>query len=335
VNDRSVSILLPVRNAAATLAAALASIRAQVGVDWECVCVDDGSTDATPEILQTFALADRRIRVVRQSARGIVAALQLGLDHCHGNLIARMDADDLMHPWRLACQTRALLADPSLAGVGCRVQLFPEQRVGQGYRRYVAWLDRLLSPEDLARERFRECPLVHPTWVLRREVLLQCSYQEVPWPEDYDLILRLFASGHRLACLPERLHFWRMHPGRTSASHPSYSQMQIAQCKAFHLAQGPLRYSRHYLLWGYGPTARRLMRALACYKKEPIAIVDVHPRRLGARIGRALVVGPHHVDTLPRLPLLVSVANDTARDAIRMFLAHSSRVEGHDWFFTA
>src|SRR5712691_9794346 len=93
-----ISVLLPARNAAATLDEALRGVLAQCGAPpFEVVCVEDASSDATPEVLARFSRADGRVRIVRGEGRGLVAALQLGLSHCRGELVARMDADDLVH----------------------------------------------------------------------------------------------------------------------------------------------------------------------------------------------------------------------------------------------
>ncbi len=330
-----ISVLLPVRNAERTLRAALRSVQKQQGVTWECICVDDHSVDNSWQILQLFANEDRRIRVFRSPGRGIVPALQCGLAQCRGSLIARMDADDAMHPQRLQRQAAVLLANSRLAGLGCRVRPFPRMQLRSGFQRYVTWLDHLDSAESVARERFIECPILHPTVVWRRSTLDRHPYRDTEWPEDYDLVLRIVESGEQLANLPERLHFWRIHSGKSSLTESRYSYEQFARCKAHYLARGPLRQHHRYVLWGYGSTGRRLCRALQQEGKHPCAIVDVHPRRLGTVIKGAPVVPPDAIPRLPPAPLLVSVANLAARAAIRKYLFHLNWQEARDWFFIA
>src|SRR5262249_60818307 len=96
-----ISVLLPAFQAATTIDACLRSIARQTEPRWECILVDDGSTDATPEIAKAWAARDPRIRVVRTPHRGLVAALGTGLQECRAAIIARMDADDVMHRERL------------------------------------------------------------------------------------------------------------------------------------------------------------------------------------------------------------------------------------------
>ena len=93
-----ISILMPVWNGEKFLAAAVDSLLAQTFTDFELLVVDDGSTDATPEILRAYS--DPRLRVVRLDHAGIVVALNHGLAQARAEWIARQDADDLSEPRR-------------------------------------------------------------------------------------------------------------------------------------------------------------------------------------------------------------------------------------------
>src|SRR6185503_5696981 len=86
-----VSIILPVFNAAATIARALMSIRAQTLADWELIVVDDGSTDRTRKVIATIAGEDPRVRTLARDRQGIAPALNAGLAVARGEFIARMD----------------------------------------------------------------------------------------------------------------------------------------------------------------------------------------------------------------------------------------------------
>ena len=330
-----VSILLPVRDAAATLPACLASIQRQTEERFECVVVDDGSRDPSRACAERAASTDPRFRVIALPPRGLVDALASGLEACRGELVARMDADDLMHRRRLAEQSAALRADPTLAGVGCHVRVFPRAGLRPGLRDYERWLRGIDSADAVRRERFVECPLPHPTWMLRREVLLRFGYRARDWPEDYDLLLRLLAAGLRVGVVPERLLAWRDAPTRLWRSHPAYGADRFLACKASFLAAGPLRYSDAYLLWGYGETGKALRRALLAHGKRSNAIVELHPGRVGETIHGARVVRPESLPALDPAPLLVSVAGAFARAEIRAQLARLSRREGVDYVVAA
>jgi hypothetical protein len=232
-----------------------------------------------------------------------------------------MDADDWMHRERLALQRAALDADPTLAGVGCHVRCFPRGELGPGLRAYEAWLASIDSPWRVRQEAFVECPLAHPTWMLRREALAACEYRDTGWPEDYDLLLRLLGAGHRLGVVPRRLLGWRCHAGRLSRTSPAYATERFTACKAAHLAAGFLSRGSGYLLWGYGATGRALARALEAHGKRPAGIIEIHPRRIGRTIRGVAVTSRHALGPPKALPLVVSVAGAEPRALIRAELA--------------
>ncbi len=330
-----ISILLPVFDAGDALPACLRSIQRQTFDDWECVVVDDGSTDASLACARRVMAADPRFRVLARPHEGLVAALEAGLEHCRGDLVARMDADDVMHRERLAAQADALDAQPRLAAVGSHVRLFPRRGLGEGMRAYERWLASIDSPRRVREEAFVECPVAHPTLMIRRELLGALRYRDRGWPEDYDLLLRLLERGERVGVVPRRLLCWRQGPRRLSRTSDSYSIARFTACKASFLARGILARSDGYVLWGYGGTGRALQRALRERGKRPTAIVELHPRRLGETIQGAPVIRPERLPELPRRPVVVSVAGETARSEIRTDLAAMGFRELRDYVCTA
>lgn len=101
----TVSILMPARNAAATIGAAMASVQAQSVQDWELLVIDDASNDATARSVETRAGSDPRIRLLRSDGQqGAAAARNLGLDAACGRYIAFLDADDEWFPDKLERQ---------------------------------------------------------------------------------------------------------------------------------------------------------------------------------------------------------------------------------------
>ncbi|HEX4385162.1 MAG TPA: glycosyltransferase family 2 protein, partial [Myxococcales bacterium] len=113
-----VSVLLPARNASATVRAAVESMLSQTLPPDEIILVDDASTDGTAGALPASPL----IKIVQGEGRGLVAALNLGLRSCRGDVIARMDADDVSHPERLRLQLELLASNPKLGAAGSLVE---------------------------------------------------------------------------------------------------------------------------------------------------------------------------------------------------------------------
>lgn len=330
-----VSIVLPAFNAEPTLAACLRSVQRQTESRWHCIVVDDGSTDGTAACAQAFAARDRRFRCLSRPHGGLVAALQAGVEAATADFVARMDADDLMHRDRLAAQLRAFEAEPSLAVVGTHVRCFPRRDLREGRRDYERWLNSVASPESVLAELFVECPLAHPTLMIRRRVLSEVGYRDTEWAEDYDLILRLAARGYRMAVIPRRLVSWRDGPARLSRTSPRYGIDRFIACKAAFLADGFLAGSGTYVLWGYGATGRALRRALLAHDKRPSHIVEIHPGRLGKTIHGAPVIRPGGLLDRPRAPVVVSVAGAAPRRRIRTAMSDMGFRERADFVCAA
>ncbi len=327
-----VAVLMPVRNAAATVRAAAVSILRQTERDLALVCVDDGSTDASAEILDALAARDRRIVVLRGPGEGIARALNRGLAVCDADLVARMDADDVAHPERLALQRAALAADPSLAAVGSRVRLFPGRIVRAGMRRYAAWLNGLTGPDELRRDLFVEAPLVHPATTIRREALARADgWRDGDFPEDYDLWLRLHAAGGRLANVPRTLLAWREAPSRATRTDPRYALDRHVALKCRHLAAGPLAGRREVALWGAGETGKAFADALRGEQIRVALFVEVDRNKIGRRVRGVPVIGYEDVGQARGLPLLVAVGAPGARGLIRAELAKRGFEEVRDF----
>jgi len=338
MSDPAVSVLLPVRDAGPLLDACLASLARQTLTDLEVVAVDDGSTDGSGELLRAWAAQKPWMRVIHQPPDGLVAALNRGLAACRGALVARMDADDIAHPRRLELQAAVLEARPEVGVVSCLVRYCPRANVAEGFALYEAWLNGLRTHEQMARERFVESPLAHPSVMLRREVLRAAGgYRDCGWPEDYDLWLRLFTAGTRFAKVERRLHFWREHHDRLTRRDPRYSIDAFQRCKAHHLALGPLAGGRPVVMWGAGRTGRRLSRLLLDQGVELTAFIDIDPRKIGGTARRRPVVAP---EALPGLlgegaVVLAAVASRGARELIRARLEAIGLVEGAGFWCVA
>ncbi len=312
------SVVLPCHNAAATLAECLESVAAQSEPRFECVIVDDGSSDATASQATAFARTDERFRIVSTSHGGVARATNRGIAETSAPVLLRMDADDRMHPERLAAQLAALDEDPTLDAVGSHVRYFPRDALGPGIRDYEAWLNGIVSPRDVQEAAFVECPLANPTLAWRRERLPEAPYRpDLDWPEDYDLVLRALERGVRLGVVPRVLHEWRRSPGGLTQTDPAYGDERFIACKAHYLASGFLARRARYALWGYGRTGRLLAKALREHDRAPQTIVELHPGRIGQTIQGARVVAPAELGPPRGLPLLVCVAGEPARRLIR------------------
>jgi glycosyltransferase involved in cell wall biosynthesis len=312
-----VSVLLPVRDARATLDACLDSLAAQTLAEHEVIAVDDGSQDGSGERLVERAAGDARLRVLRTKPRGIVAALNHALAEARAPLVARMDADDVSHPTRLALQAERLERDPAVGVLACRVAVGAGG--GEGMRAYVAWVNGLLDHEAMARDRFVESPVVHPSVAARSATLRGLGgYRDFDGPEDYELWLRAFDAGLRFAKLAETLVEWRDSPGRLTRSDPRYAPERFRSVKLEALERGALAArSRPIVVWGAGRIGKAWARALRARGLRQAAFVEVDPRKLGQRIHGVPVVPVPRAGAWPGALHLAAVGQPGARDAIR------------------
>jgi glycosyltransferase involved in cell wall biosynthesis len=315
-----ISVLLPFRDAASTLAEAVLSVLSEE-VELEVIAIDDGSRDESAEVLPY----DPRVRMLRTDGIGIARALSLGLEHARGSLIARMDADDLSLPGRFAAQLAALRGD--IAVVATRVEAFPDGAIGNGLRRYVGWMNEAITPEDHAREIFVEAPLCHPSVLMRRDALEQVGgYRDVDGPEDYDLWLRFHAHGFRFAKVPEVFLRWRHHERRATVVDPRYAIERFTATKAPHLAR--FLAGRGFAIWGAGPTGKRLARALEPHGARAAKFIDVDPEKREAR--GVAVIAPHKL-VRGEYVIVVAVGARGARELIRADLNRRGFTEGADF----
>lgn len=321
---------MPCRNAQATLDEAMASLVGQSLTDIEIVAVDDGSTDKTPQGLAEWARRDDRIRVVQADAQGIVGALNLAARHAGAPLLARMDADDIAEPSRLKLQAAFLERRRDIAACGTRVRYFPRQLVRDGARRYERWINGLVEAQDIERDLFVECPIPHPTLVVRRSVFERLGgYRTVPWAEDYDFILRLSRTGHRLAKVPEVLLWWRERPDRLSRIDARYSAAAFRRCK-IHFLTARIG-ERPIVICGAGPVGKAFALDLQDAGHEVAAFIDLDPRKVGQTIHGAPVVTPADAAAYGGAYYLAAVASEQARWEIRHYLTAARLDELRDF----
>jgi len=323
-------VLLPCRDAEATLDEALASIAAQTLRTFEVVAVDDGSTDRTPDLLAEWEVRDSRVRVITTPAQGIVAALNRAAAAAQGISFARMDADDVAHPQRLERQVEYLEAKPSVAACGAGVRYVPRSILRDGARRYEKWINSVTTPRDIELDLFVECPIAHPTLVVRRQAFENVGgYRDSGWPEDYDLILRLWKAGYELGKVPEVLLDWRDRPDRLSRQDPRYGEDAFRRCKAHFI--GRRVSGRPVVVWGAGPVGKAFALGLQNEAHDIVAFVDLDPRKIGQTIHGAPVIHPSKIERYTGSYVGAAVGSKKARTEIRASLHAAGFREPEDF----
>ncbi len=201
-----VSVVMSVFDGEAHLAESVESILEQTERDLELIVVDDGSSDDSGEILKRLSRRDPRLRPLRSEVNlGQATALNSGLEAAGGRYIARMDADDVAEPERLATQVAWLERNPDVGLLGSAVRL-----VAEGNRPEVV-RERPETDLEIRWTSLLDNPFMHPTVMIRRDVLERHALrydQSLRTTQDYDLWTRLLTVT-QAANLPEPLVRYR------------------------------------------------------------------------------------------------------------------------------
>ncbi|MCP4602881.1 MAG: glycosyltransferase [Proteobacteria bacterium] len=305
------------------MAKALGSLIEQTFTDWEALVYDDGSTDNTPAVLQEAVSRDQRIRVIGSKRVGLVSALRYAIADSDAELLARMDADDVCHPERLADQVALLDTRPDLMLASSLIRCFPDDDVKSGMRHYEAWLNSLIEPKEIIGDILVESPLCHPSVTMRREAYEEAGgYIDDGNPEDYGLWLRFCENGFEMAKVPRVLMYWRESPGRLTRTDVRYAPQRFFELKMHYLLEGLLKNRDTVTILGAGQTGRMWSRALEEAGIETTAFVDIDPKKTGRTLGSAPVLTPSDLRrNCPSDFILSAVGTPGARSQIRTFLA--------------
>lgn len=194
-----VSVLMSVYNGERFLREAIDSILAQTFGDFECILIDDGSTDGTAEMLDTYT-DPRLVRLKNETNIGLTRSLNRGLEAAQGDYIARMDGDDVSESGRFAGQVAYLDAYPDVVALGTWFRCYDEQGIQVGESEIPS------DPALIAWLMGWQCAIGHATVMMRRESVLALGGYDVErrYAQDYDLWTRLIMSGGKVSVLPSQ-----------------------------------------------------------------------------------------------------------------------------------
>lgn len=229
----ALSVLISVFNGARFLHEAMDSVLSQDFGDFECVVINDGSTDDSAAILDGYAARDERVRIFHQANVGLVAALNRGLEQCRAPLIARMDADDVCLPGRFSAQIARMQAAADLAVLGGQIQIMSEAGELIRLSRYPT------TRRDVANFIGLGSPLAHPATIIRKDVLARIGpYRRAfAHAEDYELWLRIHDAGYAIENLDLPLIGYRQHAGNVSAIHRHQQAVATLVARLAHRAR--------------------------------------------------------------------------------------------------
>lgn len=343
-----ISVVIPHRQPGPYSLAAIESVLGQTHRNLEIVIVGH---DDIADVIRTFPTDSRLVGVPRREA-GIVSALNTGIEYCHGDYIARMDDDDISHPERLSIQLNLARQHPPCL-VGGRIEFFSDHgAVEGGNQRYQAWLNSLTTNQDIRASCFIESPLPHPTLFAHRSYWQQLAnysfsstadadnfqsspslkpdgfaYRDLPWPEDYDLILRTYLLGIPM-CKPDAIVLqWRDHSKRLTRTDSRYSREAFVRAKAWALCQpetmNGLSEGRGVWLCGTGRNARYWHDALIENNAVVLGFVELDAAKRKTQKRHLPVITYTDLPSQQKDAMLVStVGKPEARVALQQWFDH-------------
>ena len=315
----TVSVIIPFCNAP-HLNRAIRSILDQTFHDFELILVDNASDDGTSEIAKEYAIRDKRITLISEARKGVVWAMNSGIEAARGAFIARMDADDYSFPERLQWQLSEFTSDPSLGLVSGQVDYVGSN---EGFRLYVDWMNEIVDENDIRQNQFVEFPIANPSFMIKRSLFEKIGrFKEGDFPEDYEFFLRLQSLDVKMSKVKEVLIKWYDLPTRLTRTDARYATDAFYRVKAKYLAKWLKKHNPHHpkvLIWGAGRLSRRRSDYLLKYGIDIVCYIDLK-----------IKPGVIHFEDIPDkdTSFIVSyVANRGARDEIRAFLTSRNYLE--------
>lgn len=279
-----ISIIMPVKNALPFLDACLTSILVQTYVHWELIACNDNSSDLSEKTLHKYAEADSRIKLIQNEGKGITPALQSAYKIATGSYITRMDADDIMPASKLEKLLHALKNKPHLTVATGYVKYFSDSILGEGYKNYETWLNKLIDQNTHWDNIFKECVIPSPCWLISKTAFDQIGgFNATCYPEDYDLVWRMYMADIEVVGVQEVLHNWRDHQGRSSRNIAVYLQQHYFELKIKYLLQIEGVASKQIVVWGAGKKGKALVQLLIKKGIKPIWICN-NTNKIGKEI---------------------------------------------------
>jgi len=328
-----ISILMPVRNASAYLDECLQSIIYQTEKHWELLAVDDHSSDNSFEILQKYASQDPRITIFKNIEKGIIPALQLAFKKSSGELITRMDADDIMRQQKLELLKKQLLQKGKGHVCTAFVEYFSETPLGDGYQKYQNWLNELTSKNQNFNDIYKECVIPSPCWMVFREDLFRNgAFDPDIYPEDYDLVFRFYKNGLIVTAVKEPLHQWRDYAERSSRTDPNYADQSFLDLKVKYFLELDYDKNRNLILWGAGKKGKYLAKQFLL-KEISFRWISNNERKTGLSISGNVLEDFKVIKSIQNPQIIIAVAAPDDQKEIEVFLHSIYLKKGKHYFF--
>lgn len=329
----TVSIVIPFKNTSAYLEACLDSVLRQSYAHWEVLAVDDHSTDNCLALVESYVQRDPRIKVFQNAGVGIIPALRTAYAQSSGDLITRMDSDDVMTEERLRLMVTSLEEHGKGHLAVGQVRYFSFRGISNGYARYERWLNKLTAKGTNFSEIYKECVVPSPCWMAYREDFIKCrGFDSDRYPEDYDLTFRFYEQDLKIIPCVTVLHLWRDYDTRTSRTHEHYAQNYFLDIKLHYFLKLEYQAERPLVIWGAGFKGKTIAKSLVEKKINFTWLCD-NPKKINKKIYGIALVHYQMLEQLEHPQSIVTVANGAAQQEIRSYLKKLGQHPMQDYYF--
>jgi glycosyltransferase involved in cell wall biosynthesis len=324
---------MPVKNTALFLEQCLDSILGQTYQSWELLIVDDGSSDDSFTILTSYSKKDCRVKVFKNDGVGIIEALRLAYSKSSGELITRMDSDDVMTLNKLEVLSSNLIHEGAGNIAVGLVKYFSEKELGEGFKRYEDWLNGLITKGNCFEEVYKECVIPSPCWMVYRSDFEKCdALRPNRYPEDYDLTFRFYSNGLKPIPCTQVLHHWRDYATRTSRTDANYADNTFMTIKATYFLSQEYDASKNLVIWGAGGKGKALAQLFIARGIVFHWICD-NPKKIGKHIYEQEMLAISALESIENTQSIVTVANVNAQEEIKSYFEQLNQKAMKDYYF--
>lgn len=335
-NQVLISIIMPVHNTGKYLPDCIDSIKGQTQTDWELIAVNNGSTDDSLSILDAYAKVDSRIKVIHLKEANLLQALREGYKASNGVMIHRMDSDDKMPADKLKSMSEALKAQGHDTVITGGTSYFNDEgTVGDGFRRYDAWLCEVARANSHRAEIYKECVIPSNCWLVYREDFDKVeAFNPDVFPEDYDLSFRFYANNLKIVGLDQVLHLWRDRPDRISRNWEVYKDNRFFDLKVHYFNKVERDMNRPLVIWGAGKNGKDLIKLFQMSNQDLHWVCD-NDRKIGKDIYGIRMESFEAINSLDNPQIIIPVASPDGQVEIESYLLELNKKKGTDyWFFS-
>lgn len=331
-----VSIIVPIRNEEQFLPECFDSIKIQTFEDFECIFINDGSTDNTVKLIKNYISNDKRFKLIEKEYSGLIPSINLGIAKSLGMIICRMDGDDIMPEKRIEMQVKKLINCGPGSLITGKIKYFPAKQVSIGYKEYESWLNSLDKHEQFLKNAFIECPVASPSWIMfKNDILKLGCFDDDIYPEDFNFILKALNNNIKFYSLNEIVLFWRDYQSRTSKVSYNYSRKNFWNVRARHLPSY-IRNNSNYkecVIFGVGSNGKQLCNALHVNNCFPKYFIDIHAGRIGRNVCRTPVISYKDINVYKDYYILIALRDRNAKKEIKDYLSRINKKVVKDYIY--